>query len=364
MAAGDISAVEPRDVVLHIGTDKTGTSSIQQFLTLNRERLLESDILYPRSLGRGRHVRLGLYVAADDGLTSRPTWHRQPERSPQEFRRVVRRRLFREMRRTGAGRVIFSDEALYGLAAPSLGRLRALTDEIARSVTIVVYLRRPEEHFCSRYQQAVKAGETRRLADTVDDPGHARRYDYWSRLKAWQRVLDPGLLVVRPFERERFVGGSLTSDFLSSAGVDIDPEHMLHAGRTNESLDAEAVEFLRVLNLLRVEEGTRPGMIDNRQHALRLMGGADGPKLSLPTDWLDTLGARWAENNRAVARTFLREVSGDLFQHRRRDEETTTDQLLDPGRVDHYVDLLELDPDLQPRLRRLAEREARDFRRA
>jgi hypothetical protein len=41
--------------VIHIGTAKTATTSIQAFLTVNHERLLRSGIYYPIIRGKNSH---------------------------------------------------------------------------------------------------------------------------------------------------------------------------------------------------------------------------------------------------------------------------------------------------------------------
>ena len=44
-----------RDLILHIGTTKTGSTSIQHVLAQNRDALLAQGVLYPRSPGDPQH---------------------------------------------------------------------------------------------------------------------------------------------------------------------------------------------------------------------------------------------------------------------------------------------------------------------
>ena len=80
------SPPEQLDLVLHIGSGKTGTSSIQRLLSKNRERLAELGTLFPRSPGRRRHVRLGLFITPDAKLDNKISWHRRDYPSPPAFR--------------------------------------------------------------------------------------------------------------------------------------------------------------------------------------------------------------------------------------------------------------------------------------
>jgi hypothetical protein len=348
------------DLVLHIGSGKTGTSSIQAFLHRNRDRLTDLGHLYPRTPGRTRHVRLGLFIQPDDRLPSFITWHRQGASSPEAFRRSFRRRLLREINESGLSHVVFSDEALYGSPREALQRLRELVDQIAARLRLVVYLRRQDDHLVSRYQQVVKVGETRRLTEWSDAPEHADTYDYYNRLRMWEQLLEPDEFVVRRFEPESFVGGSLIQDFLEAAGIDARAEDMTQPPSRNVSLDAETVEFLRVFNLHRVEnEGADVGLIDNRAFVKRLAEVSTGSVLTLPTSALDRFMARWEEGNRALAQRYLSD-GREMFRMSRKTDDTTAEQHLDPNRLDHFVTVLELPEQMRGPLRRVAEREAKN----
>jgi hypothetical protein len=346
--------------VVHLGSNKTGTSSIQSFLRQNRKRLAAGGVLYPQVPGRTRHSDLGLYVRTDEELSTFPLWHRE-KRDPDEFRREFHRRLTDEIDEAGLPQVVVSDEALYGLSDPALGRLRALTDEIAASVRLVVYLRRQDDHLVSLYSQEVKAREVQRFDEWIARP-RTKTYDYHARLSTWRKHLEPAAFAVRRFERGAMVGGSLYEDFLDAAGLPLSVGDLRAINSRNQTLDAESVEFLRLLNLYRREvEGVAGKLIDNRSLVARLAAQASGPSLTLPSSTLDAVMARWAESNRAVAEEFLHEPGGDLFHEPRSEGRTTTDQRLDPTRIDHYLTLLELPEQVHAPLRQIAEREARAY---
>ncbi|HYJ66412.1 MAG TPA: hypothetical protein VEX15_01990 [Nocardioidaceae bacterium] len=350
----------PLDLVLHIGSGKTGTSSIQTFMHRNRERLADLGHLYPKTPGVTRHIRLGLYIRPDDTLDDYIGWHRQRASSPQAFRKSFRRRLFREINESGLSRVLFSDEALYGSSSESLRRLSRFTHRIAGSLRVVVYLRRQDDHFVSRYQQVVKVGETRRLTEWAAELDHASTYDYHARLRMWERLLDPDEFVVRRFESSSFVDGSLLQDFFEAVRIDARAEDLTQSPIRNIRLDAETVEFFRLYNLHRVEnEGARVGLIDNRKLVTRMAEVARGPALTLPASVLDSFMAQWEEGNQALTRRYLRDATGELFRMPRRTDDTTTEQHLDPARIDHFVSLLELPQEVHAPLRRMAEREAK-----
>jgi hypothetical protein len=353
-------ASQSLDLVLHIGSAKTGTSSIQALLHRNRRRLADLGYLYPRTPGERRHRRLGLFIQPDDALDDTPGWKRQRFSSPEAFRKAFRRRLFTEINRSGLSRVLMSEETLYGSPEEALRRLSRLIAPIARSVRLVVYLRRQDDHLVSRYQQLVKVGETRRLADRTRQIDFSKTYDHFARLGTWKHLVEPDEFVVRRFERDSFVDGSLYQDFLDAAGINAQADELEPVEEPlNESLDAEAVEFLRILNIVRAENDTAailpPG---NRPLVVQLAAASRGPTLTLPAPILDEFMARWEQSNQRVAREIVGDESGQLFRGPRRTDNTTTEQHLDPARLDHFLDLLELPEQIHDPLRRVAEREA------
>ncbi|MEL4896014.1 hypothetical protein [Crocosphaera sp. Alani8] len=53
---------------LHIGTEKTGTTTIQNFLVKNREKLLSRSYLYPSFSGRSNHSSLVVLATKSDNF--------------------------------------------------------------------------------------------------------------------------------------------------------------------------------------------------------------------------------------------------------------------------------------------------------
>jgi hypothetical protein len=348
----------PVDVVLHIGTGKTGTTTIQSVLGRSRAALADDGTLYPRAFGRRRHLGFGFLVLSDEQLVRSPEWLRagNADLDPEVFRRRARRRLRREIT-PDVRRLLISDEALYRRNAEAVGRVRQFAEALGGATRVVIYLRRQDDHLASNYQQVVKGGAIARIADWAATDRHFM-YDYHRHLSRWRDHLGPATFVVRTFEGERFLRGSLMADFLDAAGLEIDETQLEPAERRNESLCAEAVEVLRLLNLHRVEhEGARAGLIINSDHVERLQRVA-GPVLTLPAAARDRFQGRWEASNRAVAREFLDDPDGRLFRSTRRDDGTTTEQLLDPARLPYYLEILEIPEQQHAALRRIAEREA------
>ena len=345
-------------VVLHVGMGKTGTSTIQATFHRNRRRLAKRGILYPKTPGKRRHIRLGLSMQADDGVPRQSVgWRRQDVSTPGELRPQFEEALFEELE-SRPQQVVLSDEALLTASDTGIGNLRDLLDRMASSVRVVAYLRRQDDHLCSRYPQMVKReGEVRMLSERAQaDLSHI--YDYHARLVAWRDVLRPDDLVVRTFERSRFADRSLLEDFLDASGLELRAENLKEVRSKNESLDAESVEFLRLVNLYRAERGERPSRDLTNDLVRKLNKIPRGPTLTLTEPQLEEFMQQWEPSNAAVAREFTGNPERPLFGNDRKSRATTTEQHLDAARLAHFFEVLELPDEMQASLRRIAEEQA------
>ena len=205
----------------------------------------------------------------------------------------------------------------------------------------------------------MKLGETRRLGQRVQKVDLSHTYDYYNRLDTLRRTLEPTELVVRRFERSRFVHASLYQDFLTAADIRVREDELRQVQVQNESLDAEAVEFLRIVNLLRRERPDVAETIrDNHVLVPLLAAVSTGVVLTLPEDQLDEFMARWEEPNRRVALELIGDPSGELFELPRRARGVTHEQRLDPDRLDHFLAAAELPDEVHGALRSIVDREA------
>jgi hypothetical protein len=360
VSAESVEAFQRRAVVLHIGMGKTGTTSLQAWLHRNRQRLADQGVLYPASPGERRHVRLGLAMQNPDREPGTSfDWRRQPVATPRELRPLLEHELFAELRGAPVP-VLFSDEALFTASDAGLRYLRSLLDRIAASVRVVAYLRRQDDHVCSRYQQTIKlGGEVRRMSEWLGGHNFSRKYDYHARLRGWQTLISPASLVVRVFEKGHLAEGSLHRDFIEATGLGIDPEGLDPVPDRNQSLDAETVEFMRLFNRLRQDRpGKIPGLPPHPRMVQRLLSASGGPVLTLPDDTRERFLAQYQECNRAVARDFVPDAPETLFSPDRTSRNTTSAQGLDPARLDHFLEVAQLPARLHAPLREIAEREA------
>lgn len=239
---------------LHIGTHKTGTTSVQRFLTDNRAALRRQGLLYPDPATGGFGERYAhhqvAHAMAGQGRAGTPE---------------DARRFFDRVRRDLRGResAIVSAEALYRhvLPDPESGRrldagggavgdplpyIRRVRDCLADfDVTVLVMLRPQDTFLESLYAEQVMTSPYRRGIDHFTTE-RAWLADYDARLAMWASVFGADSLSVRTFEPASFPDG-IERAFVEWVGGRWD-DRLVPAAVHNVTVPRALVEYKRALN--------------------------------------------------------------------------------------------------------------------
>lgn len=234
---------------LHIGTPKSGTTTIQRFLKHNRALLQENGVHVPRSAGESNHRRLAAMFLTDDTVDD---FFRRLNLQDRAKRCAAKRQwqadLSAEIEAQDCSHVVMSSEHLQSrLREPAA--IRALSDYLqARfsDIRIILYIRDPLDTVVSLYSTAVKSGS--RLAELPLSPPNlwANIVNHKATIQRWQANLAPADLKLRLFQKDDFVRGDLLADFISAA--ELPALDYKRPKRANESLDRLGLELLRRLN--------------------------------------------------------------------------------------------------------------------
>ena len=305
-----------RTIWMHIGTEKTGTSTIQTACVWNKELLAAAGVLYPSAPvleGTRTHAGLVYYAAEDLDLGRMPQFRGAPM-SAQDVayhRQTMITRLGEEVEASGMDTVLLSSEHLSSCLRkpPSVARLIGGLREIADEVRVVIYLRPQYQVYPSAYSTQIKGGSNRPGKPPVR--ANNRFYNYDLMLQLWEEAVGRENMVVRLFERARFVNGDLLDDFFSTVGFAIPPEFRRPAKSRNRSLDADTMEFLRLANGLRPDNANAADW-----HGLirQLEEGSDREALAVPADILQRIERLYAESNSNVAKRYFPELERGLFE--------------------------------------------------
>ena len=241
-----------RHTILHIGLEKTGTTSIQFLLRQNREQLLKSSILVSNGSARGNNFHLAVASYAKfraDGLTRQLSIASEAEL--QNFRQATIRALAAEIKSTAPEKVILSSEHFQSrlLGTDDIALLKTLLEEAGcENIKVLLYLRDPLKIAMSHHGMAIKKG----VHVTADfyRPEHRRIshiIDHKKTLSNWAAVFGEENMDVRLYP-EGQSGEVLIADFLGAAGVSPNQLDLSKQELRNVNLNALALETLNRVN--------------------------------------------------------------------------------------------------------------------
>jgi SAM-dependent methyltransferase len=287
-----------KQLYLHIGFPKTGTTSIQMWLTENATALAAHGVLYPAT-GRGRHEYDYGHHQLPRGLVTKPLselavmWpdmtnlRDEVDNSP------------------GSTIIVSSEDFATRLDQPEVDLLaRRLADF---DVRIVCYVRRQDEFIISVWSTSVAYfGEKDPLANCLDHPW----LDYAGTIALWARAFGFDAIMLRVFEEAQLAGGNAIEDFLAVCGikpsVDFTP---LRQTRHNHRFPAHISLIQAYLNAHKID----PAAIARAGWLSAMLHHPDAGSSLLSRDDRRALLARHAEGNRSLAQTYLGRTDGKLF---------------------------------------------------
>ncbi|WP_205743074.1 sulfotransferase [Halioglobus maricola] len=228
-----------KKLYVHIGMGKTGTTALQNFFWDNRKALSSLDICYPR-LGTMSNAHHLLSPHIPRFLEDEWDFQKVEDWAP-------------KLADCTEGSVLLSSE-LMAWAEESKARRFCAQVSAWFDVHVVVYLRRQDNIIMASYNQQIKAGPQKRRIDLIYRK-QSERFDYLKVLAPWADSLEPGRLIVRPYEREQFHKGDIRRDFMYHVfRQEIEEESFsLKKGNSNPRLSLAAGEYKRMVNTLVTE---------------------------------------------------------------------------------------------------------------
>ena len=288
---------------IHIGTHKTGTSSIQSLLFDSRALLQEQGCLYPQCLCYPERLRRS-HLTDHNRLAHRLAFGSAMDLLPP---------LRAELEEADCCHLLISSEDLAQLLTTPQ-QLQSLQELLCQlgcdEVRIAVWLRETGALFASLCSQHLKNGRPEYLHELLPHscPQFEAILDCRALLQRWGEVFGREALVVRLFEPECFVRGDLLCDAIAAFGLQWD-ERFSRPGHISESLNLLEMELLRVANHLQggtpVFAGTPKALLYEIMH--RHLGLLDAPALRFaPPPQVTAAWREWAAaGNEWVRREFF-----------------------------------------------------------
>ncbi|MFD1912965.1 hypothetical protein [Halodurantibacterium flavum] len=187
-------------LLLHVGTQKTGSSSVQHFLRQNAGALRERSINFISASRPWIDHNSVAYELRSD-RTDTP-----------KLDAVVA-----DIRKSEHEVNIVSGEMLFHPRVP--GRLaERLPPEIRQNAMVVIYLRRPDKYMEALYKQRLKTGAIN------PNPNKYLEENQWECaykevIEGFRRVFGKDSIVIKPYERSLLQAGDIVADFCSLLGI-------------------------------------------------------------------------------------------------------------------------------------------------
>ena len=240
-----------KTLYLHIGTPKTGSTAIQAFCANNREGLKRRGYAYPlysyQYLGASP-VHNGRFLTGPIELDTPLSEEERAQRREEGMKKAFR--LFRKH-----NNVILSHENIWSVLREEhqdfLEWLWQACEEKKVKLKIVVYLRRQDAFLESLWKQKVKSGFKSENWDIyIKKAGKKMTLDYERKLSLIADIVGKENMIVRKYEPQSFIGGSLVQDFLTVIGIPDMEGFTVEEEHLNPSVTPDFVEIKRILNFL------------------------------------------------------------------------------------------------------------------
>lgn len=268
-----------RRLILHIGKSKTGTSTFQQSVELNKHLLAANGINVPTFLKDPNHSQLALAFSQNPGVIARGMG--------------IENEVDRNELRNNLGEQFsaFITEGTWLMTSEHIGTRLRTSEEIKDlldflrtyfdQIDVIAVVRRPDDLAASAYSESIKAGRTWKF--DVSYANKARRsYSHAAFSAIWKSQLPTNTtFTLRPYLSQR-ANNDLIDYVLKLAGVNPHLRNSFAPVETlNESMSVEAIQFLRVVN-----PSFPPGSLTNRlrRKLISALSQYNGNKVTLTSE--------------------------------------------------------------------------------
>lgn len=179
--------------ILHIGSEKTGSTALQHFFNANRENL--RNYYYSKALGECNNYLLPL-AFCDNYVLNRDVFeveHIDLVENYEEKKLEIVNLFEKERKDQADSDWIISSEHLSSrlLKRSSLQKIKKLLHELDFSeITISIYFRNIYEYIYSQYYTYLESGGSAEFIEFICSPYNIRNSNYYSIYKLWSDVFE------------------------------------------------------------------------------------------------------------------------------------------------------------------------------
>lgn len=311
-----------RTLYLHIGTEKTGTSTLQQILAGNSGILSTHGIHYLQSAGKLNARMIPAYCVDDDVYDDFFLDRRIHDQAGKDaFKARFSKALADELDALPSDihTVVASSEHLHSrvTSARSVARVAELLSPWFDRIYILCYLREQVATCTSHYSTQIKYGITEPFDDFIEvcTPQNIY-YNYKDMLANWRAVFGADAMRVRLFDRAFLDDGDLITDFFNQIAPGLAEALPRDTKAVNPSLEPLGEILGRAINIA-VSRHLPNGTVNARRvRAINVLSKQfQGPGMSFSEEHAKRVYESFRPSNRDVKAEYFGET-GDLFAFR------------------------------------------------
>jgi hypothetical protein len=230
-----------KQLLLHIGTHKTGSTSLQKFLLDNATVLVRHGVgLYRGQFHEANHVELQLAAMRYDRDSFGKQRLASDTRIDADFTKQVATRVRRFISSCREPRILFTSEGLSLLRHDDeIDRLRTILDAFNAEVSVVLYLRNKEDFLQSYIRQLHKVATRTEATDywsALYVEPDTWLTDYESLISAYERGFGAKCVTTIDYDAEMLRVGNIIPSFLnvleipSTAASEVDSYFLNQSG--------------------------------------------------------------------------------------------------------------------------------------
>ena len=269
-----------KKIFLHIGCEKTGTTSIQRFLYKNRKKLYDSSYGYLGCLGENAKslAACGMPLNSKDiCVTSCRNKNNEleTEASIKEYNNTIENQIKDEISRYNFENLIISSEDFWRLDnSIDVKKIIEILSKFTDEIKIIAYLRRQDFIAVSRYYSLVLGGSKQKI---VLPKIKQNFYCYDHKLNLWSEFVGKENIIIRKYkEKEGFnsiedftsifpdINFKNFSDKKTRIHFSLDPVNQILLSYLNDYLDKKSIENIMSEMLILNEKNLSPIISSNQ----------------------------------------------------------------------------------------------------